>query len=71
MRRKPPGETEEMTCSVYDELFPNCVLCNDSSVTAVALHQDLDFDIHVTVHPDKFLKIKPTRCTNFSNLFFE
>ena len=27
------------------------------------------FDIHVTVHRDKFLIIKPTRCTNFSNLF--
>ena len=27
------------------------------------------FDVHVTVHRDKFLKIKPTRCTNFSNLF--
>ena len=23
-------------------------------------------DIHVTVHRDKFLTIKPTRCTNFS-----
>ena len=27
-------------------------------------------DIHVTVHHDKFLIIKPTRCTNFSNLFW-
>jgi hypothetical protein len=26
-------------------------------------------DVHVTVHHDKFLVIKPTRCTNFSNLF--
>jgi len=25
----------------------------------------------VTLHRDKFLKIKPTRCTNFSNLFLE
>jgi len=25
----------------------------------------------VTVHRDKFLKIKPSRCTNFSNLFLE
>jgi len=25
----------------------------------------------VTVHRDKFLIIKPTRCTNFSNLFLE
>jgi len=27
-------------------------------------------DVHVTVHRDKFLIIKPTRCTNFSNLFW-
>ena len=27
-------------------------------------------DVHVTVHRDKFLKIKPTRCINFSNLFW-
>jgi hypothetical protein len=25
----------------------------------------------MTVHRNKFLIIKPTRCTNFSNLFFE
>ena len=42
MRRKTPGETEEMTCYVYNELFPCCVLCNNSSATAVALHQGLD-----------------------------
>ena len=29
------------------------------------------FDVHVTVHGLKFLIIKPTRCTNFSNLFLE
>ena len=29
------------------------------------------FYVHVTVHRDKFLKIKPTRCNNFSNLFLE
>jgi len=29
------------------------------------------FDSHVTVHRDKFLIIKPTRCTNFSNLFLD
>jgi hypothetical protein len=31
----------------------------------------LKFHIHVTVHRDKFLIIKPTRCTDFSNLFLE
>jgi hypothetical protein len=29
------------------------------------------FDVHVTVHRDKFLIIKPTRCSHFSNLFLE
>ena len=28
------------------------------------------FDVHVTVHRVKFPIIKPTRCTNFSNLFW-
>jgi len=28
-------------------------------------------DVHVTVHCDKFLIIKPARCTNFSNLFLK
>ena len=28
-------------------------------------------DVHVTVHRNKFLTIKPTRCTDFSNLFLE
>jgi len=27
------------------------------------------FDVHVTVHRDKFLTIKPTRCTDFSNYY--
>jgi hypothetical protein len=30
-----------------------------------------NFDVHVTVHCVKFLIKKPTRCTNFSNLFLE
>jgi hypothetical protein len=30
-----------------------------------------EFDVHVTVHHVKFLIIKPTRCTNFSNLYLE
>jgi hypothetical protein len=42
MWRKTPGETEEMICSMYNELFPCSVLCNNSSVTAVAIHQVLD-----------------------------
>jgi len=30
-----------------------------------------EFAVHVTVHRYKFLIIKPTRCTNFSNLFWK
>jgi len=29
------------------------------------------FDVHVTMHRVKFLIIKPTRCTNLSNLFLK
>ena len=32
---------------------------------------EIESDVHVTVHRDKFLIIKPNRCTNFSNLFLE
>jgi len=35
------------------------------------MRQILFFDVHVTVHRDKFLIIKPTRCINFSNLFWK
>jgi len=31
--------------------------------------QTVESDVHVTVRRVKFLIIKPTRCTNFSNLF--
>ena len=31
----------------------------------------LIFDVHVTVHRDKFLVKIPTRCTNFSNFFLK
>jgi len=30
-----------------------------------------EFEVHVTVHCDKFRIIKPTRCNSFSNLFLE
>jgi hypothetical protein len=29
------------------------------------------FDVHMNVNRDKCLIVKPTRCTNFSNLFLE
>jgi len=41
-----------------------------SSVLIVLAKVRSAFDVHVTVHHDKFLIIKPTRYTNFSNLFW-
>ena len=40
-------------------------------VTYCLTKGDSDFDVHVTVHLDKFLIIEPIRCTNFLNLFLE
>jgi len=36
---------------------------------AATLHEH--FDVHVTVHRDKFLYNKPNRCTKFTNLFWK
>jgi len=30
----------------------------------------VNFDLHVTIQRDKFLTVKPTICTNYSNLFW-
>ena len=38
---------------------------------ALSLYYKHKFDVHLTVHRDKFLIIKPIRCTNSSNLFLE
>jgi hypothetical protein len=43
---------------------------NDVYVYAVLdPYKTREFDVHMTVHRGKFLIIKPTRCTEFSNLF--
>ena len=44
-----------------------CGLCG-TLLTNKLVYRD---DVNVTVHRDKFLVIKPTRCTDFSNLFLE
>jgi hypothetical protein len=44
-------------------------LLQNTQTTHSSTH--LTFDIHMTVHHDKFPIIKPTTCTNFSNLFLE
>ena len=38
--------------------------------TITVVNSTLNFDVHVTVHRDKFLIIEPTRCTNFSKFLF-
>jgi hypothetical protein len=40
-------------------------------VHKISAHMKFVFDVHVTVHRDNFLTIKPNRCTNYSNLFLE
>jgi hypothetical protein len=44
-----------------------------TEVSFVKISENLQniFVVHVTVHRDKFLIIKTTRCTNFSNLYLE
>ena len=44
---------------------------NGAHVNDVCSYDLRQYDVHVTVHRDKFLIIKPTRWTNFSNLFLE
>ena len=39
-------------------------------VVVVVMMMMIIYDVHVTVHRDKFLIIKPTRFTKFSNLFW-
>ena len=39
-------------------------------VVVVVMMMMIIYDVHVTVHRDKFLIIKPTRYANLSNLFW-
>ena len=43
----------------------------DRGIFECAVHMKTrsEFDVHVTVHRDKFLITKPTRCTNFSQFY--
>jgi hypothetical protein len=43
----------------------------DAVIIFIAPNNGEVFDVHVTVHRDEFLTIKPTRCTDFSNLLLE
>jgi len=38
-------------------------------MTCFTLQGNFQFYVHVTVHLTHFFVIKPTRCTNFTNLF--
>jgi len=50
-------------------------ICDCENVTTgtgkVGQNKYHTFDVHMTIHRSKFLVIKPTRCTDFSNLFLE
>jgi len=48
-----------------------CVSPLSEKLSKLRVEVVTEIDVHVTVHRDKFLIIKPTRCTNFSNLFLE
>ena len=59
----------------WDEVFVFacvCVCWADLTVPHIFITESSSTsDVHVTVHRDKFLIIKPTKCTNFSNLFWK
>jgi len=62
----------EVTDSTVTEKFLSGFECkNQSYIMMQFLNTCHQFDVHVAVHCDKFLIIKPTRCINFSNLFLE
>jgi hypothetical protein len=58
-----------------NQVYPafTCIYRTDSWFLRqrICLNTLLEFDVHVAVHRVKFLIIRPTRCTNFSNLFLE
>jgi hypothetical protein len=47
------------------------VIATKFNFSCFPLNFQTSFDVHVTVHRVKFLIIKPTGCTNYSNLFLE
>jgi len=56
----------QQTCMTY-----TTAVCTNRWVFTISAENYNVFDVRVTEHHDKFLIIKPTRCTNFSNLFLE
>ena len=55
----------QFSCSLHAWVMRSFVKLNKPRV------RKNKFDVHVTVHRVKFLIIKPTRCSSFSNLFLE
>jgi UDP-N-acetylglucosamine 2-epimerase len=55
---------------IYLFPLPSCSRClSDDKYSGHTKTDEQGFDVRVTLHRDKFLIIKPIRCTNFSNLF--
>ena len=61
-----------LTSVEITEIHIENVYCNlGTKWKVLTLIKSREFDVHVTVHHVKNLIIKPTRCTDFSNLFLE
>jgi hypothetical protein len=58
-------------CKIQTTTKSNFWLSRRSCGKSNLLEVMYGYDVHVTVHRDKFLIIKPTRCTNFSNLLMK
>jgi hypothetical protein len=65
-RTTNPFAWHEPSLGAYSKAKSKAIVVKETYQTNIYL-----FDVHVTVHHDKFLIIKPNRCTNFSNLFLE
>jgi hypothetical protein len=61
--------TSDLTCG--RDGFESCAWYQISPSICLVYYSISEFDFHVTVHREKFLTIKPSRCNNFSNLFLE
>jgi hypothetical protein len=69
------GLSTILSCYMYGWYFQTCTVEFLSHVSKILFEPVVstcrsEFDVHVIVHRDKFCIIKPTRCTNFSILFW-
>jgi len=66
MSKKPPIRKKHHASRIYD-----CwVLENQGLRESMDVNHRLNFDVHRAVHRNIISIIKPTRCTNVSNVFY-